>query len=496
MDGNSVSRFDLFRSDNRQWTVFMIFTTLCILAGTWWEVPFLMILPGIVLGAAWMLVDLRQVYYLLLLCIPLSIEMNFSDSLGTDFPTEPLIILLTGALVLMALHQPRRIGLTHLFDLLLVIHLAWIACSAMFAEIPLVAVKFLLAKTWYMLTFYGMSRLFLTGPKAWRIAIWCLLIPLAITHIIILVRFSAYGFSFKDVNAVVGPFNRNHVTFAALAVVFLPFGWHLFRSYRDNRFLSSLILALLAIILVGVQVSYTRAAYIALLGGIGAVFLIRRKWMVPTLVIASVAVIAFAISLVQNNRFLEFAPDYNKTISHFEFEDLLTATVKLQDISTMERVYRWVAGSYMIGERPWTGFGPNNFYPNYQVRTVRSFRTYVSDNPERSGIHNYYLMTAVEQGVPGLLIYLLLIFSVLIIGERIYHQTTDDKRKRMVLTALSSLVVIHVMQTMNDLLETDKVGSFFFISIALLANIDRLNRQSPPDEPSLPGPDPSRIASS
>ena len=31
---------------------------------------------------------------------------------------------------------------------------------------------------------------------------------------------------------------------------------------------------------------------------------------------------------------------------------------------------------------------------------------------------------------------------------------------------------------------------------ALLANIDRLNRQSPPDEPSLPGPDPSRIASS
>ena len=182
--------------------------------------------------------------------------------------------------------------------------------------------------------------------------------------------------------------------------------------------------------------------------------------------------------------------------SSFEFEDLLTATVKLQDISTMERVYRWVAGSYMIGERPWTGFGPNNFYPNYQVRTVRSFRTYVSDNPERSGIHNYYLMTAVEQGVPGLLIYLLLIFSVLIIGERIYHQTTDDKRKRMVLTALSSLVVIHVMQTMNDLLETDKVGSFFFISIALLANIDRLNRQSPPDEPSLPGPDPSRIASS
>ena len=48
----------------------------------------------------------------------------------------------------------------------------------------------------------------------------------------------------------------------------------------------------------------------------------------------------------------------------------------------------------------------SNFYPNYQARTVRSFTTYVSDNPERSGIHNYYLMTAVEQGIPGLLVYL------------------------------------------------------------------------------------------
>jgi O-antigen ligase len=187
--------------------------------------------------------------------------------------------------------------------------------------------------------------------------------------------------------------------------------------------------------------------------------------------------VLFGYSLVQKNRFLEFAPDYNKTVSHFEFEDLLTATVKLQDISTMERVYRWVAGSYMIGERPWTGFGPNNFYQNYAVRTVRSFRTYVSDNPEKSGIHNYYLMTAVEQGIPGLIIYLILIFTVLILGERIYHRTHDDQRKRMVLTVLASLVVIHVMQTMNDLLETDKVGPFFFISIAILANIDRINQK-------------------
>ncbi len=485
-----------FWSDKRLWNAFMGLTIFCILGGTWLEDPMVMLLPGILLAAAWFLTDLRQVFYVLLFFIPLSIEMNFSSGLGTDLPTEPLIILMTGAFVLIALYQPQKVGFRHIFDLLLLIHLAWIACSAIFAEVPLIAIKFLLAKTWYILTFYGMGRLFLTSPKAWRVAIWCLLIPLAITHIIILFRFSSYGFSFKDVNSVVGPFNRNHVTFAALAVVFLPFGWNLFRSYRNTRILQWVILAMLLIILVGVQVSYTRAAYIALLGGIGSVFLIRYRLMVPTLTIAVIAVVLFGYSLVQKNRFLEFAPDYNKTVSHFEFEDLLTATIKLQDISTMERVFRWVAGSYMIGERPWTGFGPNNFYTNYEVRTVRSFRTYVSDNPEKSGIHNYYLMTAVEQGIPGLIIYLILIFTVLIIGERIYHRTFDEQRKRMVLTVLASLVVIHIMQTMNDLLETDKVGPFFFISMAILANIDRINQQQISTEPTPTDPVPTRIVES
>lgn len=141
----------------------------------------------------------------------------------------------------------------------------------------------------------------------------------------------------------------------------------------------------------------------------------------------------------------------------------------------MERVYRWVAGFYMVGERPITGFGPNNFYENYHQYAVKSFRTYVSDNPEKSGIHSYYLMTAVEQGIPGLLIYLFLMVYVLVRGERIYHQTIEPHRKALVLTAIASLVVIHFLQTMNDLVETDKVGPFFFLAMALLVTVDQYN---------------------
>jgi O-antigen ligase len=459
------------------WPAFASFTGIFILLGVWKEEPMLMLVPGALLFAAWFVRDIRPAFYLLLFTLPLSFEFNLSDSLGTDLPSEPLMLLLTGALILRALYRPEEIRLNHWFDLLLLTHWCWLAATVLFAEIPLIALKFLLAKTWYILTFYTLTRILLTRPERWQRAIWLVLVPLALTHLIALLRFRAYDFAFADVNKVVVPFYRNHVTFAALAVVVLPYGWYLFRQLRGRFLLRALVLTMLLIILAGVQFSYTRAAYVALIGGVAATFLIRWRLLIPSIGVAAVVAVTFLASMVKDNHYLNFAPDYNKTITHYEFSDLVNATYKLQDISTMERVYRWIAGFYMIGERPWTGFGPNNFYHHYQAYTARAFRTYVSDNPERSGIHSYYLMTAVEQGLPGLAIYLLLILAVLVMGERIYHRTREPRRKGLVLTALASLVIIHLLQTMNDLVETDKVGPFFFMAMALLVGVDQYNRR-------------------
>jgi O-antigen ligase len=142
----------------------------------------------------------------------------------------------------------------------------------------------------------------------------------------------------------------------------------------------------------------------------------------------------------------------------------------------------------MVDARPVQGFGPNNFYANYERFTVTGFQTWVSDNPDRSGIHNYYLMTAVEQGLPGLAIYLVLIVFVMLYAEKVYLRARDPLHRSLVMTAISSLVVIHLLQTMNDLVETDKVGPFFFLAMALIVSVDRWERQGRPDEASPEGP--------
>jgi len=191
----------------------------------------------------------------------------------------------------------------------------------------------------------------------------------------------------------------------------------------------------------------------------------------------------FVGHLATNNKYLDYAPDFEKTITHTNFDNLLEATMKMEDISTMERVYRWVAGSHMFVERPVTGFGPGSFYFHYKKYTVLSFRTYVSGNPEKSGIHSYYLMTLVEQGIIGLLILLTLMFGIILVGERVYHQVREPSARRYVMAATISTVVICALCLINDLLEVDKVGPFFFLNAAIIVIFDLKSKGNKSSKP-------------
>jgi len=174
--------------------------------------------------------------------------------------------------------------------------------------------------------------------------------------------------------------------------------------------------------------------------------------------------------LMKENKYLDYAPNYSKTVAHYKFDNLMEATTKLEDISTMERVYRWVAGFHMVKERPWTGFGPGCFYPTYMDYTVRMFRTYVSDNPEKSGMHNAFLMSFVEQGIGGFLILLLMCVLPLVYGEQYYHMLSDPTDKAIIMAATVSVSIVAAVLLINELLEADKVGPLFFFSMAIIAS--------------------------
>ncbi|MBK7426174.1 MAG: O-antigen ligase family protein [Saprospiraceae bacterium] len=293
-----------------------------------------------------------------------------------------------------------------------------------------------------------------------------------ITIIIIIMRHEVdYGFEYSGVNFVMGPFYRNHVAYAAIMVVFAPFLYFLYKSERFNGKSGWVYLAAGILLILGIYLSFTRAAYFALIAAVGFAWIVKYKLTKLVYFSAIGAGCLLILFLIQKNRYLELAPNYERTISHNNFEDLINATYQFQDISTMERLYRWVAAFRMIEEKPLMGYGPGSFYTEYRSYTLRKFETYVSDNPEKSGIHNYYLMIAIDQGIPGLILFLAFIFVVLMMGERIYHAQKDPHKKVLALSAITSIFVILVLQLMNDLLETNKIGPFFFVSLAILIHL-------------------------
>lgn len=457
---------------------FLVFAALllaCLFAGIAGGMYYLAGIPAFFLLVYLAIVDFRKAFLLLLACIPLSTEIILPNGFGTDLPTEPLMIgLMFVGLLYILRHGKETDGrfLRHPITLLLLLHLAWIVVSAITSQQWVVSVKFVLAKAWYVATFFFLASRMLNSEREVRQFFWAVFSTLLFTVLVAIVRHASYGFSFADVYRVLHPFYRNHVAYASLIVVFLPFVWYMRKWYPAYSLAWWVVSGSLLVFLLAIQLSYTRAAYVSVLIAVGAFYIIRLRLAKYVLLLALAGAVGFVAFMSYNNRYLDYAPNYETTVSHQDFNNLLEATYTGEDISTMERIYRWVAGFHMSIEEPVFGFGPGNFYNFYKTYTVTSFQTYVSGNPDKSGIHSYYLMTLAEQGLPGLLFFLLLAAYVILRGEAIYRRARREKDKQLAMMAILSLIIIFSLLIINDLIETDKIGPFFFMNLALLVNLD------------------------
>lgn len=228
----------------------------------------------------------------------------------------------------------------------------------------------------------------------------------------------------------------------------------------------------IVVLLAGIYFSYTRSSWLSVVGAFGAYFLIRKNLLMPAVIVSIAGVIMFAIVMLHDNKYLDYAPDYQKTIYHSNFSDHMESTISLEDVSSAERIYRWVAAIHMIGDKPWLGFGPGQFYFNYKPYTVNKFETYISRNDEHSTVHNYYLQVTVEQGFPGTVIWMILLIAILYLGQQLYHKYTDKHIKNLALALTLSIITIIVNIALSDLIEADKIGTSFFFFMAILVNLD------------------------
>ena len=253
---------------------------------TYREVYYLNILPVIVLIAFLALTRLDILYFIIIFCTPLSIPLiEYFRASPIDFyiPTEPILfgVLLLVIFKMIQNGDINRKVLNHPVTYAILFNLFWIFITSITSSMPLVSFKFLLARIWFLTTFYFLAIYIFRKTKNLSVFVWCYTLSLMIVITYAISRHLEFGLTDKQAaHIVANPFYRDHTSYGAvLAMIFFAFGGIILR--RGNSFIVRLLYWFsLAYISLGLILSYSRAAWISVIAcfGILAVTLLKIKF--------------------------------------------------------------------------------------------------------------------------------------------------------------------------------------------------------------------------
>lgn len=438
-------------------------------------------LPLVILGIFWAIIDWKSFYWLFIFMLPFSFELDvISGTLSTTLPDEPMMWFFLLVTIVMLCYKKDIIPswfFKHPLTFIIALQYLWMIVAVIFSENFLPSFKYFLAKTWYLNAFL-IIPLFMFKSKADFIRAFKLFgIPLIIIAIIIFIRHAFDGFSFWGSNLVVQPFFKNHVDHSTVLSMALPIYIVAFQLTKGQKYTRIALLLVILFMVPATFVAQARAAMLAIVFSMVVWFCFRKRivqWLMPTFYVSIIALLSFVI---HDNYYIKLRPEFRHTYTQGTFEDLIKATFAGRDMSSMERLYRWIASVRMSTENPIVGVGPNNFYDHYKGHALSMFKTYVSRNPERSTTHNYFLFMLVEQGWPAMILYGILVAVFLAYAQRVYYRVDDEFYKKVVLGLAMCFGAGFVNNFFSELLETDKIGALFFMSISLVMIIDQLDQE-------------------
>ena len=446
---------------------------------------FLLVAPFAFLFFVLLGVNWKTAYWMFLFSIPISIQLSFAgDSMSITLPDQPIMWSLLALFLIIWARDPGILPKWWWRDKLVfiaVLQFFWLVVAVACSKMLFFSLKFLLVKSWLMVCFLIMPLFIFREKKDFVMGFKLMLYPTLITVVIILIHHALLGFRFDKVQMSLAFLGQslyyNHVDYSSVTSMLFPLLLVAYPLTRKKSVVTrGALLVIIAIFIAGIAFAQTRAAYIAVFFGLAVGMAIRLKlvnFIMP--VIYSLIILLFCY-MIPNNKFMDFRPDYNKTYMHKEFMDHIIATFRGKDMSSMERVYRWIATVRMSRDYPLTGVGPRAFYYYYKPYAVSSFQTYVSRNKEQSTTHNYYLYMLAEQGWPAMLLYALLIPSIFAKAQRVYHRFKDKFWRSVTIGLAMTIGAAFINNFFSELIETHKIAALFYIPVALLIILDKKSK--------------------
>jgi O-antigen ligase len=143
------------------------------------------------------------------------------------------------------------------------------------------------------------------------------------------------------------------------------------------------------------------------------------------------------------------------------------------DDSNLERLNRWSCAMSLFQERPLVGWGPGTYQFVYAPFQKSELKTVISTNNADGGnAHSEFLGPLAEQGIPGMLFMILLIWWASNVGFRLWNKMQDNDERNLAVSVYLGLMTYFIHGVVNNYLDTDKVSAPFWGFIALLVVFD------------------------
>ncbi|MES2627549.1 MAG: O-antigen ligase family protein, partial [Bacteroidota bacterium] len=352
------------------------------------EFYFLGLIP-VALLAAWLALNhYDKLVYFVVLATPFSInleDLQIAGGVGIYLPTEPILITL---MLMFFLETIRRNPidvriLKHPVSIVIFLQLFWLAVTAYVSEMPFISFKFFTARLWFVVVMYFITAQIFKQYKPIKVFIWLYLVSLIGVVLITLTVHASQGFSEEAAHWAMNPFYKDHTSYGALLAMYTPvtIGLLVAGNYKNG---TKIVLgSLLFILCVGLVFSYTRAAWLSLLGaaGVFVILYFRVNFRFVLLGLGVVAVVFFAYKDVALQSLEKNRQDSSDNLSeHVESVSNIST-----DASNLERLNRWSCALKMFVEKPFFGFGPGTYQFQYAPYQNSMDKTIISTNAGDGG---------------------------------------------------------------------------------------------------------------
>ena len=438
-----------------------------------YEFWYAFLLPPVLLVVWLTLYRLDWAMWIIVFATPISVNLtDLTGGAGLSVPTEPMLVLVTLiALIKMILQgEFDRNIIRHPISIAIYIYLIWMLFTAITSQLPLVSLKQFATRIWFIVPYYFvLAHLFVKNDRNKLTFLWLFLITLTVAATYTLVIHSQYGFTKKTSTWVMFPLFKEHTSYGAVLALMYPAALYL--TFRKSSWgFKAIAGAMLAILTLATVLSYTRAAWLSLVGA-GAVYLIYlfrwSKTTVWSLAVLAVLIAAFNFSWI-SSQFERNTTDSSDDLN----EHIASVTNVSTDASNLERINRWNSAIRMFQDRPILGHGPGTYMFLYAPYQKPSEKTIISTNAgNRGNAHSEYLGPLAESGVLGLLTFLGLIISVIAVAVNAYARVQNSRLKSLIRVALLGLITYFLHGFLNNFLDMDKASAPFWGFFALLASI-------------------------